>query len=473
MKKKKRLLALIMIITIAITSTACSRNKEKNQEEFNILNNTTDNVQGNSNANITNGGIVAIQGDWLYFSAKDGLYKSKTDGSQKQKLCEGYNGGSVHWINVVDDWVYFASIGLYKVKTDGSEYQQIDSEDIRGVRVIGDWIYYGSEYRIKTDGSDKEKLDTRNSASGYTLNIVNGWIYFYDKDKDNNDAIFKMKTDGSNKQKIYTGRTDYMIVEGNWIYYVKYGENSLYKISINGTDGKLILNERISNLNVSGDWIYYNGDYNGKPALNKIKTDGSNKQLICYDNVESINIFGDWIYYQINGDSTDTIYKIKTDGSDKQIFFKGADTATTQNVEQKQDKTEDEIINQIQDSLEKRGQGHKESTIKEYNAKPISKDNTDSSSKDNGAYVYKLKIEDNNLIVWGSLDCKTQGSSKVEYLKDQKRTFKLADNVDLGLDWLGDRDKQIQYFNNGENLNSQVFSFRTLNGEVNYITFAG
>ena len=481
MKNKRWLLSLIMVAIIATGCTGCS---VKNQEKrLSALGSTTDNKKvntlGNTNGNLANEGKVASQGNWIYFGAKDGLYKSKADGSQKQKLCEGYKGSSVYWINVVDDWVYFASIGLYKVKTDGSNYQQIDSQDLRGVHVIGDWIYYGSEYKMKTDGFGKEKLDTRNAAAGYTINIVDDWIYFFDKDKENNNGIFKMKTDGSNKQKILSGRADYMIVDGNWIYYVNYKDNSLYKMSLDGTDNELLLKGNISNLNIVDDWIYYNGDYNDKPSLCKIKTNGSDNQLICHDNAVNINIIDGWIYYEIKDDNFNTIYKIKIDGSDKQVFFKGTDITEDKNVKKEQDMSEEEIMKQLDESvkrseekalLEESGQDG----TKEYNALSLSKNNIDSSSKPKGAWVYKLKIENNNLIVWGSLDCNSQGSSQIKHLKDQKRIFKLSDNVDLGLDWVGNEDKQIKYFNdNGQNMNSEAFFFRTIKGKVTYLTFAG
>lgn len=441
MKNKRWLLSLIMVAIIATGCTGCSvKNQEKKLSALgSTTNNKIVNTLGNTNGNLANEGKVAVQGNWIYFGAKDGLYKSKADGSEKQKLCEGYKGSSVYWINVVDDWVYFASIGLYKVKTDGSNYQQIDSQDLRGVHIIGDWIYYGSEYKMKTDGSGKEKLDTRNAAAGYTINIVDDWVYFFDKDKENNNGIFKMKTDGSNKQKILSGRADYMIVDGNWIYYVKYKDNSLYKMSLDGTDNELLLKGNIRNLNI---------------------VDG-------------------WIYYQIKDDNFNTIYKIKIDGSDKQVFFKGTNITEDKNVKKEQDMSQEEIMKQLDESvkrseekalLEESGQDG----TKEYNALSLSKNNIDSSSTPKGAWVYKLKIENNNLIVWGSLDCNSQGSSQIKHLKDQKRIFKLSDNVDLGVDWVGNRDKQIEYFNdNGQNMNSEAFFFRTINGKVTYLTFAG
>src|SRR5699024_874269 len=169
---------------------------------------------------------------------------------------------------------------MYKVKKDGSQQQQIESNNAKYVYVINDWIYAGTDYRIKKDGSNKEHLHTRNSAPGYTLNIVGDWIYFYDTDEEDEEAIFKMRTDGSKKEKIYSGRTDYMNVNKNWIYFVKYDDNALYKMKDDGSEEQLLLDEKVSNINVYDDWIYYNGKSNDEHNLKRVKTDGSNNQSI-------------------------------------------------------------------------------------------------------------------------------------------------------------------------------------------------
>ncbi|MCC3865671.1 DUF5050 domain-containing protein [Terrisporobacter petrolearius] len=130
----------------------------------------------------------------------------------------------------------------------------------------------------------------------------------------------------------------------------------------------------------------------------------------------AIIINNGWIYYKINDDNFNTIYKIKIDGCDKQVFFKGTDITKAQNVKKEQDMSEQEIMKQLEESvrlsedkalLEEAGQ----KGTKEYNALSLSKNNMGYSSKPEGACVYKLIIENNNLIVWGSLDCNSQGSS--------------------------------------------------------------
>jgi len=81
---------------------------------------------GNTNGNINNGGFVAQQGDWLYYSNyADGgkLYKIRSDLSENTKLCDD----KVSSINVAGNCVYYIleennpNKGIYKIHTDGSE----------------------------------------------------------------------------------------------------------------------------------------------------------------------------------------------------------------------------------------------------------------------------------------------------------------------------------------------------------------
>jgi hypothetical protein len=284
------------------------------------------NEMGNTNGNLDNNGLAAIQDDWIYYSTNKSVCKIKTDGTQRTVLCSGKADPNRYaaFINVLGDWVYYAavnapntSIGVYKIKTDGTKRQQILSEStIDDLHVIGDWIYYNDEYKIKTDGTGKQKIYEQKVASGCTFNIVDGWFYFYDKDNNDNDCVFKMKTDGTDKKKIYSGHTDNMIVKDNLIYYVDYSDKCLYKMKTDGTDAKQLSTDRVYlSINISGNWIYYYSDNEG---LCKIKTDGTGKQIIysnCYP--ADINIVGDWIYYEDN--SSQKLYRIKTAGTKQQL----------------------------------------------------------------------------------------------------------------------------------------------------------
>lgn len=310
------MIVFILVIMIVMGCTACGGN-QKNNEKPVPKNNEKDASFENSNTNLVNTGLVVKQGDWLYYSLSDGLYKKNIDGTQQQKLCEGYEGTEVYEINVVNDWVYFMSLGLYRVRTDGTDYEQLDVEDKRGVKVVGDWIYYGRDYRMKTDGSHKEQIYDSHVGAAYTFNAVGDWLYFYDCDENDNEFIYRLKTDGSDLQEIYEGRANCVVVDDGWVYFDEYDKSGhLCKMRIDGTDFEEIIDDSIMSIDVDDEWIYYNGDN----ELCKIKKDGTNKQMLYAENAQDITVIDDWIYYDVLGEKATTIYRIKIDGSGREIF---------------------------------------------------------------------------------------------------------------------------------------------------------
>ncbi|MCL1858157.1 MAG: DUF5050 domain-containing protein [Oscillospiraceae bacterium] len=251
------------------------------------------------------------------------------------------------------DWIYYRGIcpneGLYKMRTDGTEKTKLDDEkglDI--INVVGDWIYYTSEYcklnKIKTNGKEKTLLSSDVWSS---INIVGDWIYYIGRDDNYNNNIYKMRTNGTGKVKldigghyveaIFVGQiystytADSLKVVDNWIYYSNsYG---IHKIKTDGTGNtKLITGEYLDyrNINVVNNWIYYL-DYSSIPnpsggssfpdkiMLYKIKTNGKEKTKLSDDSMFSVNIVGDWIYY-IN-ESNFNLCKMRTDGTEKTVFI--------------------------------------------------------------------------------------------------------------------------------------------------------
>lgn len=331
--KKSIILGVIMVCTVITGLTACAGNESDNKQmtqetTANIVGETQkvysdisvnqDARQGNSNANIANGGMLMKQKDWIYYGLKDGLYKCKEDGTQKEKLFSIDNGGGIFNINVIDEWIYFGGWGIFRIKTDGTGYEQIAPENIRGgTHFIGNEVYKGNEYRMKIDGSDIEQIYDKNSAYGHTLNIVDGWIYFYDTDSEKNDGIYKMKLDGSDLEKIFDGRSDNMIVDDEWVYFAnKKDHDYLYKMKTDGTDVQLLEDSSVNYLNVTDNWIYYSGE-NG---LSKMKTDGSDSQVLTDSVASSLHTAGEWIYYYLWNGTEDSLYRIRTDGTENQLF---------------------------------------------------------------------------------------------------------------------------------------------------------
>ena len=303
------------------------------------------NTVGNTSGNLANDGLVAQQGDWIYYVSFDGenntLNKMKTDGSDKKTLLNG----NIFNVSVVGDWIYYncgdrndGSGSIGRVKTDGSNIQTLCSATTYTrngeFNVIGDWIYYiyystgdNQIKKMKTDGSAQEKLYSIGNGNIYTLNVTGDWIYFsyYTGNYPYYTYIGKVKTDGSDKiaQTVAENIASLAFnVVGDWIYYSSYSPkdniDTLSKVKTDGTSHLNITSGDINGskfgcgFNVVGDDIYYcTAD-----GLYKIKTDGSGEQKVASGNFGFINIVGDWIYYlEYTHSNGDVLYKINIDGT--------------------------------------------------------------------------------------------------------------------------------------------------------------
>jgi hypothetical protein len=140
-----------------------------------------ENPYKDSSCEIVNDGLVAMQGDWLYYCCKN-LYKIRTDGAGRQKLNDDWCTD----INVAGDWVYYCNMNdndklfgnskflgvansilqisgkLYKIRTDGTGRQKLSDDWCTEINVRDDWLYYTNmndnlkHYRMMTDGTNRQ-----------------------------------------------------------------------------------------------------------------------------------------------------------------------------------------------------------------------------------------------------------------------------------------------------------------------------
>ena len=286
-----------------------------------VANSSSSNNTGNTASNIVNVGIVAQQGDWIYYRNTDVgsyIYKVKTDGTGKKKL----NEYASSYINILGDWIYYSNNSdngcIYKMKTDGTKEKKLNNDASEYVTTVGDWIYYKSSsdndhlFKIKTDGTGRIKLSDRIC---YYVNVVGDWVYYLDFS--NGNSINKIRTDGTDETCICYDSCYDLNVVGDWAYYKNSSDNDyLYKIKLDGTE-KTQLNEDASvYINVTDNWVYYGND-NEDRSLYKIKTDGTQRTKLCTDTCEIMNVVDNWIYYENVSDERN-FYRIKTDGTERE-----------------------------------------------------------------------------------------------------------------------------------------------------------
>ncbi len=283
----------------------------------NALGNTVINMAGNTVGNTVNGGLVAKQGDWIYYSnLQDNgyLYKKSSDGNNKTRL----NSDDSWFLNVAGDWIYYSNRSdggkIYRISLDGGSRMKINNDESWSVKVVDGWIYYlnynsGKRlYKIKTDGSEQKRI---NDHESWSLNVVGEWLY-YRNGRDN--SLDKIRNDGSGHTQINSDEPWAINVAGDWIYYSNNNDNRrIYRARTDGSFREPINNDRSVYLNVSEGWIYYRNIDDGG-SIYKIKLDGSGRSKVNASNSRFLNVIDEWVYFQ-NDDAGGQLYKTLADGS--------------------------------------------------------------------------------------------------------------------------------------------------------------
>ncbi len=344
-----QLVYFALVILVSALLSACDAGTNS-QGGSNTKSNLTEEAQshnkfGNSAGNLNNGGIAAIQGDWIYFANDtDGysIYKIHVDGSGQTKL----NDDNSSYINVSGDWIYYSvsegprktggmiepewKSNIYKIRIDGTSRTKVNEDVSMGLTVVDDWIYYrrlfynesgsldADFYKIRTDGSQRTKLT---DDSVYCINVAGDWIYY--TDMSDNHRAYKVRTDGSDRTQLtFDGDAIFsLMMVDDWLYYSSMSRaETLIKMSTDGSHRSSF--DGIGHaygLNYSNGWFYfYNWDDHNK--LYKVRLDNSEITLVCDDSVFLINIVGDWIYYA-NSSEDKKFYRVRTDGSERQPVY--------------------------------------------------------------------------------------------------------------------------------------------------------
>jgi len=140
-----------------------------------------------------------------------------------------------------------------------------------------------------------------------------------------------MRVDGTNLMKLNTETTGYLLVAGDWIYYVNYDDGStLYKMRTDGSDKMKLTSDKTSGVNfISGDWIYYN-NLDDNYALYRVTLEGQQRQKITSNISGARYTLHNNVIYFINLDDERRIYSMNLDGTNPVRI--GDDTALSMNI---------------------------------------------------------------------------------------------------------------------------------------------
>ena len=273
------------------------------------------NEYGNSSGNMNNceflnntrmGGLLASQGDWIYFAdpnQNNAIYKMKTSREMLTKL----NEGSANFLNVVGEYIYYCDINdnwnIYSMRTDGSEMKKIAEDRATFISVHDGWIYYCNEsdegylYKIRTDGSERTKLLDKFVIECYEYD---GWVYYMDKT--GGTAISRVATDGSGDTQLTDGNVITFCIVDGWIYYMAdYNGLVINKAQLDGSENQELLrfDGKVYNFNIYGNTMFVSTrDENDIDCINVINID-TMEQVNKFE--LSVNLFytmdSDWLYF--------------------------------------------------------------------------------------------------------------------------------------------------------------------------------
>lgn len=245
---------LLVAITIAALLVSCNNQKQIEQEFQKIftgaVNETTEKLssvgqdalkkvqQQAVNYNQLNEGIVAVDGDYIYYvaDAQRKLYRENIYDNGKELIFS--ESRKIGHLNVYDNWIYCTltrsgenSGTLIRIKCDGSLQEEIslmeNHDNIGWVQLSGDYLYYVDSYL--NDGLYKINLqDFSQPVKIYdglvSINIINDSIYGLEWNNPDvtERKIIKMDLNGENAQVVTSKHcTDFLVV-GEYIYYTYY-----------------------------------------------------------------------------------------------------------------------------------------------------------------------------------------------------------------------------------------------------------
>lgn len=299
-------------------------------------------ARGNSAGNILNGGLVALQGDQLYFAAPgDGgkLYRAGLDGSEKIKL----NEDRPRYINATDQYLYYVAMGepektyseemgeefiteiygpVVRVNLDGGERRVICDGPAANLQLLGDKLYYHDAnteepriHRIGAGGGDEEPL-TEHRADFFCAEDE-GLYYRGIAEK---PQLYRAALDGSEPTLFHDGDAYYMNRLDDYLYFVGdileagayLGGRSLYRISTSGGEAVKVSGVEPALLNCAGDWLYYSKAHTGE--ICRIKPDGTDNALLSSDPCGGLFVFEHGLYY-VNIGEQGSLYYMELDGS--------------------------------------------------------------------------------------------------------------------------------------------------------------
>ena len=263
---------------------------DKPEEVVNVFGNNPNNVMRTISGGAGIGGMVAKQGDWLYYvQGMSRLIKVKLDGSQRQIIYESPGLMGINNLNVIGDTIYYTNGGIWSMKTDGTDRKLISSKTAYNLLVRGTTGWFIEVVNM----SDTPAIYVKYSL--HQVDLLTGEIITIVE----NGSGYGLKT-----------------VIDNYLIYVN--GNNVYKRDLS-TDDEILIKQfdfvrGIYNMCVNGDTIYFCGGSADKRVFeidinnpNVIKATYEFGRVYNYFNYAGGGVYGSKdggasLFYALSGD---------------------------------------------------------------------------------------------------------------------------------------------------------------------------
>ncbi len=291
-----------------------------------------DTYVGNTAGNLNNGGKFCDTEKKVFFSnAYDNgsLYIMNPDETGLKRV----SGIRASYINADEHFVYFESndlsaasglgglavpsIGIFKMNHGGGKSGNIVRENVRGLTLIGNNIYYVKD--TKETGITFNSMDVNKKEETLLLKqevnpgCTDGRnIYFTNFATDMGLYRYDVTTGGMSM--VTAERAYNPQIQGEYIYYMDIADDyHICRMKMSDGTSETLGDDRVDMFLVVGGKIFYQKSSQDSPALMIMNTDGSGASTVMEGVYKGLSAAGYYVYFYTFND--DAIYHVSADGT--------------------------------------------------------------------------------------------------------------------------------------------------------------
>lgn len=282
-------------------------------------------VRGNSNANLTQSGILASDEENLYYiDSTYAIYKESKATGEKTRLGEAEG----IYLNVSDGWVYYLDAAngqaLCRISTDGAQTEVLyESEEafFGSVSLVGNELYFVAQEPVKNTTPEMQEEAAQQGGEAYQYRLYSlkigakkpkqisdldvsqfvyyqGKIYYYDEE----GSLCCMNRRGGDVQKLVSGPVYGFDAYAENLYYLDGSQTegstptlTLEKATLDGTHSETVVGDKlVIGFNFDDGALHYLAYVNGKAELRKKVGD---EDSVVIENCQLFNMSDGYIMY--------------------------------------------------------------------------------------------------------------------------------------------------------------------------------